>query len=167
MYLAPELLRGEAGPPADVFSLGLIFYEMLTGCEMPNGGDEWQRLRHGQVELPKSALDWQRVILEMIDPDPKSRPQAREVFCSLQSGLPLDQCKMESPFFAPHLSSPAPKMCSIPGVDTSFLEGVYPDRSERFNKSEVDELNEGFSRSMSLSPLRGGYGSPNTSDDDL
>src|SRR5204862_929722 len=30
-YMAPESLRGEAGPPADGFALGLCLYEMLAG----------------------------------------------------------------------------------------------------------------------------------------
>ena len=61
--------------------MGLIFYEMLTGVELPNGGEEWQRLRGGAVVLPENTLDWQRCIRDMIDPDARSRPQVPPNAC--------------------------------------------------------------------------------------
>lgn len=155
MYLAPELLRGEAGPPADVFSLGLIYYAVLTGCEMPNGGEEWQRLRGGEVQLPQETAEWQRCLLDMIQPEPRSRPSAREVLSCLENGLPLSQCKEGSPgFIPPPLASPV--------VPQSRLDALEERRRFEQRSGELDELNEGFSRSMSLSPLRGGF----TSDDE-
>ena len=41
-YMAPELLGGAGGidTTADIFSLGLIFYEMLTGATLHSGGDQ-------------------------------------------------------------------------------------------------------------------------------
>lgn len=46
-YMAPELLRGEYGPAADVFSLGVSILELACNVEVPQGGDAWQRLRRG------------------------------------------------------------------------------------------------------------------------
>lgn len=78
-YLAPELLRGLPGPPADVFSVGLIFYEMILGVDLPNGGAEWQRLRAGNLSLPGHPPAWQRVALLMLDPEPTHRPSSEDV----------------------------------------------------------------------------------------
>ena len=167
MYLAPELLRGEAGPPADVFSLGLIFYEMITGAEMPGGGSEWQRLRSGNVALPQSACDWQGILLDMIKPEPRSRPEARHILTCLETGkklLDLTPSELAAPPPArsdtalpePHLLGGRHEMAfSIPHVDLG-------------DTRELEELNEGFSRSMSLSPLRGGFtSSEEDSDEDM
>ncbi|RKP27443.1 hypothetical protein SYNPS1DRAFT_26898 [Syncephalis pseudoplumigaleata] len=44
-YMAPEILRGEYGRPADIFSLGLIILEMAINVVMPDNGVAWQKLR--------------------------------------------------------------------------------------------------------------------------
>merc|ERR1719335_2029001 len=46
-YLAKEVLRGDLSglPKADVFSLGLVFYELSTNPKaLPCNGQEWQML---------------------------------------------------------------------------------------------------------------------------
>lgn len=48
-YLAPEVLGGGPGPPADVFSLGLTLLEVAAGTELPAAGEGWQELRKGGV----------------------------------------------------------------------------------------------------------------------
>jgi hypothetical protein len=48
-YLAPELLDSGLGlvnKPADVFSLGLILFEMAADASLPRRGQAWQDLRH-------------------------------------------------------------------------------------------------------------------------
>lgn len=46
-YMAPELARGETSTPAsDVFALGLLVYEMLTGKAAIHGGNLLEVLRH-------------------------------------------------------------------------------------------------------------------------
>ncbi|MFB6262415.1 MAG: serine/threonine-protein kinase [Bradymonadaceae bacterium] len=47
-YMAPELLRGETeqfGPPSDVYLLGGILHELLTGCP-PHSGDSLMEVLH-------------------------------------------------------------------------------------------------------------------------
>lgn len=60
-YLSPEQVAGEAdliGPSSDIFSLGLVFYEMLTGRRpyRAEGGVELcEEMLHGGIEPPSRA----------------------------------------------------------------------------------------------------------------
>src|SRR6266487_213327 len=60
-YMAPERLNGITAPGNDIYSLGVILYQMLTG-QLPNGGQA--------VTLPQ-ALD--AVVKRCIAPDPADR----------------------------------------------------------------------------------------------
>ncbi|XP_064180639.1 membrane-associated tyrosine- and threonine-specific cdc2-inhibitory kinase [Anguilla rostrata] len=75
-YMAPELLRGEYTPAADVFSLGVSILELACNMEVPKGGDGWQQLRQGS--LPSEFVnglsgDLQSVLRMMLSPDPSKR----------------------------------------------------------------------------------------------
>lgn len=93
-YLAPEQVRGEAaGPPVDVYALGLVLLEALSGRrEYP--GDSWEaadeRLRR-RPEVPRDLPEPLRSTLEeMTATEPHRRPEAREVVARL-SRPPLEQ----------------------------------------------------------------------------
>ncbi|XP_041818854.1 membrane-associated tyrosine- and threonine-specific cdc2-inhibitory kinase [Chelmon rostratus] len=76
-YMAPELLRGEYGPAADVFSLGVSILELACNIEVPNGGEGWQQLRQGCLpsELTSSlSAELQTVLRMMLAPEPSDRP---------------------------------------------------------------------------------------------
>jgi alkyl hydroperoxide reductase subunit AhpC len=61
-YMAPEQVRGQpASPASDVFSLGLILYEMLTGNHAIPGDTIWEVLRG------VSTLDAERLAVEVDD----------------------------------------------------------------------------------------------------
>lgn len=56
-YMAPEMLRGRAGPAADVFSLGLMTLEAAANVVLPDNGPTWIALRSGDLsEVP--SLTW-------------------------------------------------------------------------------------------------------------
>ncbi|KAJ8245904.1 hypothetical protein GJAV_G00261540 [Gymnothorax javanicus] len=75
-YMAPELLRGEYTPAADVFSLGVSILELACNVEVPKGGDGWQQLRQGKLPtemMDDLSSDLQSVLKMMLTPDPSKR----------------------------------------------------------------------------------------------
>ncbi|XP_057700145.1 membrane-associated tyrosine- and threonine-specific cdc2-inhibitory kinase-like [Corythoichthys intestinalis] len=80
-YMAPELFRGEYGPAADVFSLGVSILELACNIEVPNGGKGWQQLRHGRLpEVAKGlSADLQKVLQMMLTPETRERPTVPEL----------------------------------------------------------------------------------------
>ena len=87
-YLAPELLNEDpvAVVPdlgkADVFSLGIMMYELMRNAPLPLNGEEWLDIRNGRIDTPSLAgysHDLRTAILSMLHPNPAQRPSAAEV----------------------------------------------------------------------------------------
>uniref|UniRef100_A0A8C6S9F8 non-specific serine/threonine protein kinase n=1 Tax=Neogobius melanostomus TaxID=47308 RepID=A0A8C6S9F8_9GOBI len=81
-YMAPELLCGEYGPAADVFSLGVSILELACNIEVPNGGEGWQQLRQGCLPTEFTnglSPEFQTVLEMMLDPEPSKRPTVSEL----------------------------------------------------------------------------------------
>ncbi len=84
-YLAPELLNEDpvAAVPdltkADIFSLGIMMYELMRSRPLPLNGEEWVDTRNGKVdtsELVAYSQELKEAILAMMQPDPAHRPSA-------------------------------------------------------------------------------------------
>ncbi len=68
-YMAPEQLkRGPLGSATDIYALGVVIHEMLTG-ELPLGGKV--SVREHAPAVPES---WERTIQACLERDPASRP---------------------------------------------------------------------------------------------
>ena len=82
-YLAPEQVRGqEVGPPADVYSLGLVLLEMITGRRAyPQAPTEAALARlTTPPEIPEELpTGWRTLLARMTALDPAERPTADRV----------------------------------------------------------------------------------------
>ena len=81
-YMAPELLQGAAGTNADLWALGIVLYELLTGVRPFTGdvADVIQRIvtaPHDEGPLREKGIDNRivRVLRKLLRKDPEARYQ--------------------------------------------------------------------------------------------
>jgi serine/threonine-protein kinase len=124
-YMAPEQLEGaEVTPRSDIYSLGVVLYEMFTGKRAFEAASvaELSRLQaHSTPAGPSSVVKdldpaIERVILRCLDPNPARRPaSALAVAAALPGGDPLAAALAAG-------VTPSPDMVAAAGQS----EGVRP-----------------------------------------
>jgi tetratricopeptide (TPR) repeat protein len=93
-YMAPEQLEGEkVGPAADLYALGVVLYEMVTG-KLPFSGNSpvaavIQRFK-GPKEprslVPGLSPEWDRAIAKCLEYEPGNRPRSAADVAACLSG---------------------------------------------------------------------------------
>jgi eukaryotic-like serine/threonine-protein kinase len=114
-YIAPEQARGEeVGPQADLFSLGVVLYELLSGeppwrvtslAELPTVGQT------PPPPLGDAPPHVEAAVRRCLDPDPRKRPPSAEVLADeLGRAEPTAVTLARAPAKAPTaLLDPAPR----------------------------------------------------------
>ncbi len=100
-YLAPEQVLGEAiGTAVDVFALGLLLLEALTGHREYSGPDDssaWARV-HRSPTIPISlGAAWTRLLAAMTARVPAERPSAADVAAHLEALLAVEDATSDVP----------------------------------------------------------------------
>jgi len=113
-YLAPEVLDGgEAGAQADVYSAGVVFYEILAGA--PPTGDVPRPLQEVRKDVPKDLADAIMACRERAaDWRPKDLEYLLEVLGRTRTGLPKPKPAPQPSFETPRMLTPAPRRRAAP-----------------------------------------------------
>jgi tetratricopeptide (TPR) repeat protein len=83
-YMAPESLRGSPGPPSDVFALGVVLHEMLTGT-LPFAGESALALmftitneppKSVRATRPEVSEALEELVGRLLDKSATTRPEA-------------------------------------------------------------------------------------------
>jgi hypothetical protein len=94
-YAAPETVDADTQPLSDVYSLGVVFFEMLTGS-LPFRGDNAFAVLRGHCTTPPpapSSLNYalsgslDRLVLRLLSKAPSDRPTAEELLNELSDYL--------------------------------------------------------------------------------
>jgi tetratricopeptide (TPR) repeat protein/tRNA A-37 threonylcarbamoyl transferase component Bud32 len=84
-YMAPEVWQDhKSDKAADVYALGVILYEMITGTDSIQPSLRWDGTPTPPAEPPSIANEdlpalWDKVILPCLDRRPERRPEAAEI----------------------------------------------------------------------------------------
>lgn len=94
--MAPEVMRNNYGFPADVYSFGLVMYELLT-CRIPWSGSEYtfshqimravfrgERPKINESDLINAPKDFLILMKKCWNTNPKLRPTFDEVLRELK-----------------------------------------------------------------------------------
>ena len=120
-YLAPEQVAGQlVGPPADVWSLGLLLIEALTGHREYDGGTvetAVARLARPPVVPMSLGAGWVALLTRMTAREPADRPTAHEAGLALR-GLARGDLTTVLPVAVPPVADPPTRVmnASLPAV---------------------------------------------------
>ena len=115
-YMAPEMLKRRGDARSDIYSLGVILYECLTGHVPFKGDSEWEVLRKHETEEPAIPADIQgaerAVLLRCLAKDPEARFQhVRDVLHALQAPASLGESMV-----LPRAVATAPAPAPVPRI---------------------------------------------------
>ena len=134
-YMSPEQIKGkELTTKSDIYSLGLVLYEIFTGKQVFEGNTVNELLRKHKTATPTTPSEVvkdidplvEQVILRCLEKDPGERPaSALQVAMMLPGGNALEAAIAAGETPSPEMVAAAPKKGSLkPAVAVACLSAV-------------------------------------------
>ncbi|MDR7089176.1 bifunctional serine/threonine-protein kinase/formylglycine-generating enzyme family protein [Cellvibrio fibrivorans] len=149
-YMSPEQTKGNSvDGRSDLYSLGIVFYEMLTGT-LPYQGDEAVTiaLKHISAPIPKlpmQYLAYQKILEKLLAKDPEQRFQrGRDLIVAIED--------LEKNYRAPSTTVTHPADLTVMNLARALISATYNAVRWRWNKI----------RALRWNPSRGFYQRPST-----
>jgi serine/threonine-protein kinase len=155
-YMAPEQFEGRATARSDLYALGLVVFEMLTGQRFFEARTlEGLRMEHREAKAPRLSkfapvydLGLGGLILESLEEDPEARPPAaRSVLARLPFADPLEAAVAAGETPSPELVAAAGTIGSLHPLQAwllfllvlggGWLNGYLSDRTALFRKAPL------------------------------
>lgn len=105
-YMSPEQAMGrEIDGHSDIFSLGAVLYEMLTG-QYAFDGDSLPTIVYRVINeppipvvslRPRIPVEWTNLLVRMLDKNPQARPDARALVSALRTLTPAAPQRPDTP----------------------------------------------------------------------
>lgn len=135
-YMAPEQLAGkEVSIKSDIYSLGLVLYELFTGKKVFEAATLEDLLRQRETSKPPSLSDHvkeidplvERVILRCLESDPQDRPSSvAQIAAALPGGDPLAAAIAAGETPSPEMVAAAPREGTLrPAVAIACLAAFF------------------------------------------
>ena len=135
-YMAPEQVQGkleEIGPVSDIYSLGVILYELLAGRLPFSGSDAMATLSQVLLETPPPPSQFrpdldkglEAICLKAMAKKAEDRyASMAELSTALQEYLSGSSSKLPPPPASPAAKPPAPPQTPLPGYQFSQMGGL-------------------------------------------
>ena len=158
-YFSPEQAQGEYPTPAsDVYSIGIVLFEMLTG-HLPFSGADQQELALAHIrkmpprisELsPQVPTDLERIVQKALSKEPASRYRSadqlgRILIAYKEKGQePTDDNMGQSADTQDHISAPASRSHERDEVSPSLATAEHPAVNQRAGQRPAQQQSYGY-----------------------